>query len=117
MDPSNCSISLVLAILRNQQKGNLVPDDEEKSENIIIEENKEYFWSMSGDFICRHHDVPRLTVCVPTEEEIPIPMKHVDVVGQTRCCRAHSERLLELYVHRKSQLFLSICVDDLKNGR
>ena len=69
---------------------------------------------MSGDFVHRHHEIPRLTLCVPTEEVVPIPMKYVDVVGQTRCCRAHSERLLELYVHRKSQLFLFVYVDDIK---
>ena len=50
---------------------------------------------MSGDFVHRHHEIPRLTLCVPTEEVVPIPMKYVDVVGQTRCCRAHSERLLD----------------------
>ena len=37
------------------------------------------FWSMSGNFIQRHHVEPRVTLYSPREESFPIPLKHIDV--------------------------------------
>ena len=41
------------------------------------------FWSISGDFIYRHHVEPRVKLYVPTEESFPIPMKYIDVARTT----------------------------------
>ena len=38
------------------------------------------FWSVEGDFICRHHNEPRVQLPVPREESFPIP---VDVTRTT----------------------------------
>ena len=33
------------------------------------------FWSIQGDFVYRHHNEPRVQLCVPKEEACPIPGK------------------------------------------
>ena len=38
-----------------------------------------YFWSMSGNFIYRHHVEPRVKLYSPREESFPIPLKFIDV--------------------------------------
>ena len=40
-------------------------------------------WSIEGDFIYRHHTVPRVHVPVPQEESFPIPLKYIDVARTT----------------------------------
>ena len=42
------------------------------------------FWSMSGNFKCRHHVEPRVKLYSPREESFPIPLKYVDVSRTTR---------------------------------
>ena len=37
------------------------------------------FWSMSGNFIHRHHVEPRVKLYSPREESFPIPLKYIDV--------------------------------------
>ena len=37
------------------------------------------FWSMSGNFVYRHHVEPRVKRFSPREESFPIPLKHIDV--------------------------------------
>ena len=37
------------------------------------------FWSMSGNFIYRHHVEPRVKLYSPREESFPIPLKNIDV--------------------------------------
>ena len=37
------------------------------------------FWSMSGNFICRHHVETRVKVYSPREESFLIPLKYIDV--------------------------------------
>ena len=37
------------------------------------------FWSMSGNFIYRHHVEPRVNFYSPREESFPIPLKYIDV--------------------------------------
>ena len=37
------------------------------------------FWSMSGNFIYRHHVEPRVKLYSPREESFPIPLKFIDV--------------------------------------
>ena len=41
------------------------------------------FWSMSGNFIYRHHVEPRVKLCSPREESFPIPLKYIDVSRTT----------------------------------
>ena len=47
------------------------------------EEAKNDFWSITGEFIYRHHVVPRVKLCVPQEETFPIPTKYIDVTRTT----------------------------------
>ena len=42
------------------------------------------FWSMSGNFIYRHHVEPRVKLYSPREESFPIPVKYVDESRTTR---------------------------------
>ena len=42
------------------------------------------FWSMSGNFIYRHHVEPRVKLHSPREESFPIPLKYIDVSRTTR---------------------------------
>ena len=41
------------------------------------------FWSMSGNFRCRHHVEPRVKLYSPREESFPIPLKYIDVSRTT----------------------------------
>ena len=41
------------------------------------------FWSMSGNFIHRHHVEPRVKIYSPSEESFPIPLKYIDVSRTT----------------------------------
>ena len=42
------------------------------------------FWSMSGNFIYRHHVEPRVKLYSPREESFPIALKYIDVSRTTR---------------------------------
>ena len=42
------------------------------------------FWSMSRNFIFRHHVEPRVKLYSPREESFPIPLKYIDV-SRTTC--------------------------------
>ena len=41
------------------------------------------FWSMSGNFIYRHHVEPLVKLYSPREESFPIPLKYIDVSRTT----------------------------------
>ena len=41
------------------------------------------FWSMSGNFIYRHHFEPRVKLYSPREESFPIPLRYIDVTRTT----------------------------------
>ena len=41
------------------------------------------FWSMSGNFIFRHHVEPRVKLYSPREESFPVPLKYIDVTRTT----------------------------------
>ena len=41
------------------------------------------FWSISGNFIYRHHVEPRVALYSPREESFPIPLKYIDVTRTT----------------------------------
>ena len=42
------------------------------------------FWSMSGNFIFRHHVEPRTKLYSPREESFPIPLKYIDLSRTTQ---------------------------------
>ena len=46
-------------------------------------EAKDDFWSITGDFIYRHHVEPRGKLYVPKEETFPVPTKYIDVTRTT----------------------------------
>ena len=41
------------------------------------------FWSIPGDFICRHHNEPRVQLYVPKEETFPFVLKYINVARAT----------------------------------
>ena len=41
------------------------------------------FWSMSGNFVYRHHVEPRVKLYSPRKESFPIPLKYIDVSRTT----------------------------------
>ena len=41
------------------------------------------FWSMSGNFIYRHHVEPRVKLHSPREDSFPIPLEYIDVTRTT----------------------------------
>ena len=41
------------------------------------------FWSMSGNFIYRHHVEPRVKLYSPRQESFPIPLKYIDISRTT----------------------------------
>ena len=47
------------------------------------EEAKNYFWTITGDFIYRHHPELRVKLYMPKEESFPFPLKYVDVTRTT----------------------------------
>ena len=43
------------------------------------EEAQSDFWTITGDFVFRHHVEPRVKLYMPKEEPFPIPLKFFDV--------------------------------------
>ena len=63
--------------------GNLEPEDGvEIKEGDKKRRNTEGSWSMSGEFVYRHHEQPRLKFYNPDHESLQIPLKYVDVMRQ-----------------------------------
>ena len=46
-------------------------------------EVKNDFWAITGEFIYRHHVVPRVKLYVPKEESFPVPTTYLDVTRTT----------------------------------
>ena len=46
-------------------------------------EGRNDFWSMSGNFMYRHHVEPRVKLYSPRVESFPIPLKYIDVSRTT----------------------------------
>ena len=59
------------------------------------EEAKNDSWSITGEFIYRHHVEPRDKLYVPKEESFPIPLKYIDV---TRTTHTSLDVLLEKHI-------------------
>ena len=47
------------------------------------EEANNDFWTITGEFIYRHHVVPRVKLYMPKEESFPTPTKCIDVTRTT----------------------------------
>ena len=58
-------------------------------------EAKNVFWSISGNFIYRHHVEPRVKLYMPKEESFPIPLKYIDV---TRITHTSLDVLMEKHI-------------------
>ena len=41
------------------------------------------FWSMSGNFLNRHHVEPRVKLYSPREDSFPVPLRYIDVSRTT----------------------------------
>ena len=59
------------------------PEGFQPTETKDVAEAWNDFWSIQGDFICRHHIEPRVQLCVPKNETFPIPLKYFDVPRAT----------------------------------
>ena len=59
------------------------------------------FWSMSGNFIYRHHVEPRVKLYTPRKESFPIPLKYIDV-SRTTC--TNLQDLLQYSPNKDHQL-------------
>ena len=64
------------------------------------------FWSIQGDFICRHHVEPRVQLYVPKEETFPIPLKYIDV---TRTTHTNLDVLQEILTTVGMSMWIEIC--------
>ena len=66
-------------ILRGESEELSSPTPLQDDSTMDDAEARNDFWSITGDFICRHHVEPRGKLYVPREESFPIPMKFIDV--------------------------------------
>ena len=70
---------------RGEEQGNLRGESDwsfstpRQYSSCFVGESKSDQWSISGDFIYRHHVEPWVKLYVPTEESFPIPLKYIDV--------------------------------------
>ena len=46
-----------------------------KTQPVMMRRWKNDFWAITGEFIYRHHVLPRVKLCVPKEESFPIPFE------------------------------------------
>ena len=59
------------------------PGESQPAEPTDDAEARADFWSIQGDFVCCHHNEPRVQLCVPKGEAFPIPLKYIDVTRST----------------------------------
>ena len=70
-------------VLRGESDGLSSPTPLQGDSTRDDAEAKNDFWSITGDFIHRHHVEPRVALYVPKEDSFPIPQKYVDVARNT----------------------------------
>ena len=74
---------------RGEEQGNLLGESDGPSSTPLRDsswcngEAGNDFWSVSGDFVHRHHVEPRVKLYVPKEESFPTPLKCIDVIRAT----------------------------------
>ena len=66
-------------ILRGESDGLSSPISHQNDSTRDDAEAPNDFWSITGDFIYRHHVDPRVKLYMPREESFPIPLKFFDV--------------------------------------
>ena len=76
-----------------QDRVNLMDDSAEESEGSSSTsrqdsspydgEARNHFWSISRNYLYRHHVEPRVKMYVPREESLPIPLRYIDVTRAT----------------------------------
>ena len=59
------------------------PGESQPTESTDDAEARAHFWSMSGNFIYRHHVEPRVKLYSPNEESFPVLLKYIDVSRTT----------------------------------
>ena len=57
------------------------PHQDDSTQDDAVATND--FWSITGDFIHRHHVEPRVKLHMPKEQSFPIPLKYIDVTRRT----------------------------------
>ena len=65
--------------LRGESDGLSFPTPHQDDSTLFDAKAKNDFWSITGDFICRHHVESRAKLFMPREESFLIPLKHIDV--------------------------------------
>ena len=74
---------------RGEEQGNLLEESDGSSSTPFQDsspddgEARYDFWSISGNYIYRHHVEPRVKLYVPREESCLIPLKYIDVTRAT----------------------------------
>ena len=70
-------------ILRGESDGLSSPNPLQDDSTRDDAEAENDFWSITGDFIYRHHVEPRVKLYMPKEEPFPVPLKNIDVTRNT----------------------------------
>ena len=83
LNPGPTGTSEELEILQGNSETWKTPSHLHEDSTRDDEEAENDFWTITRDFIYRHHVVPRVKLYVPREESFPIPMKYIDVTKTT----------------------------------
>ena len=70
-------------ILQGNSDEWFAPSNNEEDSTRDDEEARNHFWTVTGEFIYRHHFVPRAKLYMPNEETFPVPTKYIDVTRTT----------------------------------
>ena len=70
-------------VLRRESDGLSSTTPLQDDSTLHDSEVKNHFWTITGDFICRHHVEPRVKLYVSKEEPLLIWMKDIDVTRNT----------------------------------
>ena len=70
-------------VFRGESDGLSSPNPVQDDSTRDDEEAKNDFWSITGDFVYRHHVEPRVKLYMPKEESFPVPLKYIDVTRNT----------------------------------
>ena len=62
------------------------------------QQSAEDYWTLQGDMLIRHHRRQRLSLFVPDDQNLPIPLKYIDVTRQTETSlESPSEKFINDY--------------------
>ena len=82
-------------ILRRESGGLSSPNPLQADSTRDDAAAKNDFWSITGDFIYRHHVEPRIKLYMPREESFHIPLRYIDV---TRTTHTSLDVLMEKHI-------------------